>query len=369
MNTILLSALSFSWLVFLFEGYLDLRQRKTFKKSDFPKELEGVVTIESVVKSRAYGLDKNTFGFITGTFGQVENTFILLLGGMPFLWYTSVDIVSRFGYSEANEIMVTCTFALLAMIYEMVVHLGFELYSTFVIEQRHGFNKQTLALFAADKLKAIGLSIVIGGPLLAVLITLIQWGGPHFYIYVWLFLVAFQLVMLLVYPTLIAPLFNKFEPLPDGELRSAIEALAKSIGFPLTKLFVVDGSRRSGHSNAYFFGLWKWKRIVLYDTLIGQASVSEVVAVLAHELGHWKMNHTVKHLLIGQLHSFVSFYLFGLFISWTALYTAFGFSSQPTIIGLILFFTIVMGPGRLLGHTRNKSNQTGSSNAPRASVA
>eukprot|EP01116_Phalansterium_solitarium_P007631 TRINITY_DN2042_c0_g1_i2.p1 TRINITY_DN2042_c0_g1~~TRINITY_DN2042_c0_g1_i2.p1 ORF type:complete len:323 (+),score=72.43 TRINITY_DN2042_c0_g1_i2:94-1062(+) len=228
MNTILLSALSFSWLVFLFEGYLDLRQRKTFKKSDFPKELEGVVTIESVVKSRAYGLDKNTFGFITGTFGQVENTFILLLGGMPFLWYTSVDIVSRFGYSEANEIMVTCTFALLAMIYEMVVHLGFELYSTFVIEQRHGFNKQTLALFAADKLKAIGLSIVIGGPLLAVLITLIQWGGPHFYIYVWLFLVAFQLVMLLVYPTLIAPLFNKFEPLPDGELRSAIEALAKS---------------------------------------------------------------------------------------------------------------------------------------------
>jgi len=220
----------------------------------------------------------------------------------------------------------------------------FSLYSTFVIEERHGFNKQTLGLFFTDKLKGIALGIAIGGPTLSALIYIIKWGGEHFYFWVWLFLLIFSLFMLTIYPIFIAPLFNKFTPLEEGDLRTEIERLASSIQFPLTKLFVIDGSKRSGHSNAYFYGLFKNKRIVLYDTLLKQMDQNEILAVLGHELGHWKLNHTIKTLLISQVHTFISFYLFGHLINWTEMYTSFGFTDQPTIIGLMLFFQFIMSP-------------------------
>jgi len=186
--------------------------------------------------------------------------------------------------------------------------------------------------------------VIIGFPVLAALLHIIKWGGEYFYVYCWIFISLFMLFMLTIYPSFIAPLFNKFTPLETGELKTEIEQLAARLQFPLTKLYVIDGSKRSSHSNAYFYGFFKNKRIVLYDTLISQLNLPEIVAVLGHELGHWKLNHTVKLLLISELQIFVSFFLFGQILGWHLMYTSFGFENYPTIIGLILFFQFIMSP-------------------------
>jgi len=228
-------------------------------------------------------------------------------------------------------------------IYSTVVHFPFGIYYTFVIEERHGFNKQTIGLYLLDKVKGMLIGVVIALPTVSALLYIIKWGGPYFYIWTWSFLLIFALFMMTIYPNL-AAIFNKFDPLPEGELRTAIEQLAASIQFPLTKLFVVDGSRRSGHSNAYFYGFFKNKRIVLYDTLLKQMNNSEVLAVLGHELGHWKMNHVVKMMVISNIDTFISFFLFGQFMYWDRMYTDFGFSSKPTLIGLLIFFQFILSP-------------------------
>nr|AAB61028.1 A_IG002N01.21 gene product [Arabidopsis thaliana] len=191
----------------------------------------------------------------------------------------------------------------------LITDLPFSLYSTFVIESRHGFNKQTIWMFIRDMIKGTFLSVILGPPIVAAIIFIVQKGGPYLAIYLWAFMFILSLVMMTIYPVLIAPLFNKFTPLPDGDLREKIEKLASSLKFPLKKLFVVDGSTRSSHSNAYMYGFFKNKRIVLYDTLIQQCkNEDEIVAVIAHELGHWKLNHTtysfiaVQHTVIPLQH-------------------------------------------------------------------
>jgi len=336
--------LAFVWLVYLWETYLDLRQRNKMKEDKLPKELVGVVSEEKFHKSRTYSLDKSSFGLLESLFSQLEGTFVLWLGGLPFLWNYSKNLALQYGFTEENEVTISLIFILLASVYEMLFHLPWELYSTFVIEQRHGFNKTTLGVFFSDKIKGLLLGILIGGPALSGILHIIKWGGDYFYLYTWAFIAVFTLFMLTIYPTVIAPLFNKFTPLQEGELRSKIEGLASRIAFPLTELYVVDGSKRSGHSNAYFYGFFKNKRIVMYDTLLEQLDQSEIVAVLGHELGHWKLNHTLKMFFIGQFHIFISFFLFGQILNWDYMYHSFGFDSKPTIIGLIIFFQFVMSP-------------------------
>ncbi|MBA0802332.1 hypothetical protein Gohar_012636, partial [Gossypium harknessii] len=160
---------------------------------------------------------------------------------------------------------------------------------------------QTIWLFFRDLIKGICLAIVLGPPIVSAIIVIVQNGGPYLAIYLWAFMFVLSLVMMTIYPVLIAPLFNKFTPLPEGELRLKIEKLASSLKFPLKKLFVVDGSTRSSHSNAYMYGFFKNKRIVLYDTLIQQCkNDEEIVAVIAHELGHWKLNHTMYSFIAVQ---------------------------------------------------------------------
>eukprot|EP01114_Cavostelium_apophysatum_P009201 TRINITY_DN2228_c0_g1_i1.p1 TRINITY_DN2228_c0_g1~~TRINITY_DN2228_c0_g1_i1.p1 ORF type:complete len:420 (+),score=105.08 TRINITY_DN2228_c0_g1_i1:31-1290(+) len=338
------ACLAFIWIVYIFETYLDIRQFRKLQEERVPKEISSIIDEDKFQKAQSYGRDKTRFGFITGAFSQVESTLILLFGGLPFLWNYSEELVTRFGLGPEYEITVSLVFLLLTMVYEIVVHLPFSIYSTFVIEERHGFNKQTLKLFFVDKVKTLALSIVIGAPVISAIIYIVKWGGPHFYLYAWLFVFVFSMFMITIYPNVIAPLFNKFSPLEDGDLKTKIEKLAASIDFPLTKLYVIDGSKRSGHSNAYFYGFFKNKRIVLYDTLLQQMNHEEVVSVLGHELGHWKMGHTIKMLVISQVHTFLSFFLFGLFVNWDAMYTAFGFHSKPTIIGLMIFFQFIMSP-------------------------
>lgn len=383
-------AIVFMTLVYLFETYLDLRQRRKLHDKQFPKPLteaiEGLgsfgmeknggkkidktkTTVSDDVKtedlssyddmtllsatqnkfdkSRAYGLDKSTFGLVSGAYKQLEATAFLLLGYLPFMWTTSGKALMALNLDSNSEIYRALMLLTLTTIYETLTGIPFGLYSTFVVEARHGFNKQTLGLFLKDKMKGFMLFIVIGFPVTAVLIYVIRWGGEYFYMYVWAFLFLFSVIMMTLYPVLIMPLFNKFKPLEEGALRTRIETLAASLQFPLTKLFVTDGSKRSSHSNAYFFGFFKSKRIVLFDTLLEQATHDEIVAILGHELGHRKLWHTMQGFVIQQIYILASFYVFGRCMNDAELFASFGFvgdSSKPVIIGFLLFSQTIWAP-------------------------
>ena len=212
------------------------------------------------------------------------------------------------------------------------------------MEEKFGFNKMTIGLWLMDKVKGQLLTIALGFPIGAGILKIIKDTGPNFFYYLWLFVLGVSLVAVTVYPILIVPLFNKLTPLEPGKLKDSIDALAKKLKFPLGELSVIDGSKRSSHSNAYFTGLpWK-KKIVIYDTLLEQSNDREVEAVLAHELGHWSMSHTTKLLAISQFHVFYTFALFSAFVSNRSMYRSFGFHNEmPVLIGFMLF-NEVFGP-------------------------
>ncbi|KAF5946286.1 hypothetical protein HYC85_016514 [Camellia sinensis] len=332
------AVVGFMILMYIFETYLDLRQHAALKLPTLPKTLEGLISQEKFEKSRAYSLDKSHFHFVHEFVTILMDSAILFFGVLPWFWKRSGDFLVYMGLNAENEIVHTLAFLAGVMFWSQITDLPFSLYSTFVIEARHGFNKQTIWLFIRDMIKGIILAIIIGPPIVAAIIVIVQKGGPYLAIYLWGFMLVLSLVMMTVYPVLIAPLFNKFTPLPDGELRLKIEDLASSLKFPLKKLFVVDGSTRSSHSNAYMYGFFKNKRIVLYDTLIQQCkNVEEVVAVIAHELGHWKLNHTMYSFIAVQILTFLQFGGYTLVRNSKDLFQSFGFDTQPVLIGLIIF--------------------------------
>jgi STE24 endopeptidase len=229
-----------------------------------------------------------------------------------------------------------------------ITSLPFELYSTFQIERKHGFNKQTYSLFFSDKVKSLILSCVIGGPFVALLLKIIKMGGDYFYLYVWGFMFVFSVFMMTIVPVFIMPLFNKYEPLPDGDLKTKIYELADRLKYPLKKLFVMYGSKRSSHSNAFMFGFGSNKRIVLFDTLMEQVHQDEILAILGHELGHWKLGHTLTNFCVTQVYFGAAFYIFSLCYTSNDLFAAFGFDDSsrpvPTIIALLLFFQTIWAP-------------------------
>ncbi|XP_057979826.1 CAAX prenyl protease 1 homolog [Malania oleifera] len=331
------AVVGFMILMYIFETYLDLRQHAALELPKLPKPLEGLIGQEKFEKSRAYSLDKSRFHFVHEFVTILMDSAILFYGVLPWFWKRSEDFLLFVGLNADNEILHTLAFLAGVMIWSQITDLPFSLYSTFVIEARHGFNKQTIWLFFKDMLKGIVLSILIGPPIVAAIIVIVQKGGPYLAIYLWVFMFGLSLLMMTLYPILIAPLFNKFTPLPDGELKRNIEALASSLQFPLKKLFVVDGSTRSSHSNAYMYGFFRNKRIVLYDTLIQQCKMEEVVAVLAHELGHWKLNHTMYTFIAMQSVMFLQFGGYTLVRNTKDLFESFGFDTQPVLIGLIIF--------------------------------
>ncbi|XP_010919128.1 CAAX prenyl protease 1 homolog [Elaeis guineensis] len=332
------AVLGFMILMYIFETYLDIRQHAALKLPSLPKPLEGVVSQEKFERSRAYSLDKSQFHFVHEAVTILMDTAILYLGILPWFWKKSGDLVAYMGLNAENEIIHTLSFLAGVMVWSQITDLPFSLYSTFVIEARHGFNKQTIWLFFRDMFKGICLSILLGPPIVAAIIVIVQKGGPYLAIYLWAFMFVLSIVMMTLYPILIAPLFNKFTPLPEGELREKIEKLAASLKFPLKKLFVVDGSTRSSHSNAYMYGFFNNKRIVLYDTLIQQCkNEEEVVAVIAHELGHWKLNHTMYSFIAVQILTLLQFGGYTLVRNSKDLFESFGFDTQPVLIGLIIF--------------------------------
>ncbi|KAH7653430.1 CAAX prenyl protease 1 protein [Dioscorea alata] len=337
------AVLGFIVLMYIFETYLDIRQHSALRLPTLPKALQGVISQDKFEKSRAYTLDKSRFHFIREAVSTLMDIAILYFGALPWLWKKSGDLVLYFGLNADNEIIHTLSYLGVFMIWSQITDLPFSLYSTFVIEARHGFNKQTLRLFFLDIFKGICLSVLIGPPIVAAIIIIAQNGGPYLAIYLWVFMFVISLIMLTLYPLVIAPLFNKFTPLPEGELKEKIEKLSASLKFPLKKLFVVDGSTRSSHSNAYMYGFFKNKRIVLYDTLIQQCkNDEEIVAVIAHELGHWKLNHTMYSFIAVQILSFLQFGGYTFVRNSKDLFHSFGFDSQPVIVGFIIFQYTVM---------------------------
>jgi len=330
------------------------------KEEEAERKLPLVERVErKFAKAQAYGLDKSTFGFIESSIDMVLDTGLLLVGFMPYLWDTAERVAEKMGVDPAtSEVRVSLIFFLLNYIISDIYHIPFSLYRTFVIEEKHGFNKMTMKLYITDKIKGYVLTTVLGGLFLGAVIWVIRWGGELFYLYAWLFSTAVMLFMMTIYPVLIAPLFNKYEALPEGSLKSKIEDLAARVKFPLTKLYTVDGSKRSAHSNAYMYGFYKNKRIVLYDTLLKQAKEEEIVAILGHELGHWKMWHTIQGLVVTLVYTFVMLYTFGFVMNNNDLYNSFGFSTtkpyKPVIIGITLFSqTLWAVVGHIVGFLMN----------------
>jgi STE24 endopeptidase len=231
----------------------------------------------------------------------------------------------------------------LLLLFNEILNLPFGIYGTFIIEERFGFNRTTKRTFISDLIKGLGLAIVIGGPLLAAVLALFQYAGIYAWIYCWAAVTIFSLIMQFVFPTWIMPLFNKFKPMPDGDLKSSIFKYAESVKFPIKNVFVMDGSKRSSKSNAFFTGFGRNKRIALFDTLIEQHTVPELVAVLAHEVGHYKKKHIIQGMVISILHMGVILFLLSLFIHSAGLYQAF-FVQKASIYTGLLFFGLLYTP-------------------------
>ncbi|RYP52486.1 hypothetical protein DL768_002313 [Monosporascus sp. mg162] len=335
--------IGFSVAQYAFEELLSLRQYQVLKNTKPPKVLEQEVSQEVYDKSQEYGRAKAKFGFIKGLWGQVQNIAFIHFDVLPKLWSWTGDLLLRFAPARfTGEISHSIAFVLTFIVIQQVLSLPMNVYHTFVLEEKFGFNKQTPKLFVTDMVKTNLLAFAFAPPILAGFLSIVQKTGNQFFYYLWMFTAGLQVFMITVYPIVILPLFNKLSPLEEGKLKSETEALAKKLNFPLHELFVIDGSKRSAHSNAYFFGLpWK-KHIVIYDTLIEKSNEEEVVAVLAHELGHWKLGHTTSLFGISQVHVFYIFALFSVFINNNSLYTDFGFINEhPIIIGFILFSDIL----------------------------
>jgi STE24 endopeptidase len=236
-----------------------------------------------------------------------------------------------------------CLYIGVLLVLKSLLGIPFGIYATFGIEARFGFNQTTWATYIKDKLKGLILAVVLGGPLLAAILGFFQYTGANAWWYCWLITTVFMLVVQYIAPTWIMPLFNRFEPLPEGELRDAIMGYARSIDFSLENIFVMDGSKRSTKSNAFFTGFGRHRRIVLFDTLIDRHCVEELVAVLAHEMGHYKKGHILKMMVIGILQAGAMFYILSFFISDPRLFAAFYVPDVSVYAGLI-FFGLLFAP-------------------------
>lgn len=316
---------------------------------DIPSEFTGVYDEDKYRKSQAYLRDNTRFDLKASLVKTAALIAFILLGGFRWMY----DIAA--GVSD-GMVVQGLVFAGLLLLIQTVWGLPFSAYDTFVLEERYGFNKTTPKTFLLDMVKGLALGVVIGAPLFAALIYFFQSAGGHAWWICWLVVSLVQLFLLYIAPVVILPMFNKFEPLEDGELREKLEAYARDQGFHLSGLFKIDGSKRSTRANAYFTGFGKNRRIALYDTLIEKHSSEELVAILAHEVGHAKCRHIHKQLAIGLLSTGLMFFLLSLVINQPGLYEAFGLPGErplPLYAGLIFFGFLYTPISFLLGIATN----------------
>lgn len=319
--------------IFIAEHLLDewistLNARKF--RDPIPEVLADVYDTESYEKSQNYKFEGHRFSTFSSWLSFALTLVVLSLDGFAFL-----DGFLR-QYFE-NEIVISLLFFGILMLISNLIALPFEYYATFVIEEKYGFNKSTRTLFFTDFLKGQALTLFIGGGILALVVWFYLWVGTYFWIYTWLLVSGFSVAMAFLYTRLIVPLFNKQTPLEAGELRDAIEEYAKKVGFQLKNIYVIDGSKRSTKANAYFSGFGKTKQITLYDTLIKDLTTDEIVAVLAHEVGHYKHKHILFNILESTILTGVTLYVLSLAIENSIFSEALGVQTHSFHIGLLAF--------------------------------
>lgn len=312
--------------------YINLRAIRT----DLPEEVASFYDREKYAKAQQYHRELGRFSFFTSSLSFAVSLTMLLLGG--FGW---VDGLLRTHFD--NDIVLALAFFGVLGMASDILTIPFQWYSTFVIEEKYGFNKTTVKTFISDKLKGYMLGALIGGGLLGAMIYLVNTIGPNFWIWFAILATAFMLFMNMFYTTLILPLFNKLTPLADGELKTAIEDFSRKINFPITNIFVIDGSKRSKKANAFFSGIGKKKKIVLYDTLIANHTTEELVAVLAHEVGHYKKKHIVWSLVLSVVQIVFTLFVLSLMVFNENLSLALGGQAQAVHLNL-LAFTILFSP-------------------------
>lgn len=314
---------------FVLERFLDYLN-STKWSDNLPTELEGIYDDEKYKKSQNYERVNHRFSYVTSTFSLVLILVMLFFDGFAF-----VDAIARNWVS--NEILVSLVFFGILMFASDVLNTPFSIYATFVIEEKFGFNKTTVKTFILDKIKGWLVGIIIGGGLMWLIIWFYQYTTEYFWLLAWGAVSIFMIFMTMFYSSIIVPLFNKQTPLEDGELKEAINEFSSKVGFKLKNIFVIDGSKRSTKANAYFTGLGAKKRIVLYDTLINDLSTEEIVAVLAHEVGHYKKKHTLTSIILSLIQTGITFYILGLMIGNEDLSKALGVEKVSFHIGLIAF--------------------------------
>jgi len=314
---------------FIFERFLEFLN-STQWSDQLPDEVKDIYDEQEYQKQQAYEKANYLFSMLSSSFSFALMFLMVLFAGFALVnnWALAVSV---------NPILTALVFFGILMLASDLLTTPFSIYDTFVIEERFGFNKTTPKTFVLDKLKGYLLGAIIGGGLLALIIYIYQLTTTNFWIYTWLVITGFSVFMVLFYSNLIVPLFNKQTPLPEGELKSAIEDFSAKVGFKLDNIFVIDGSKRSTKANAYFTGFGGKKRIVLYDTLINDMTTNELVAVLAHEIGHYKKHHVIWSLLLGTLQTGIVLFIFSLFVGSPELSAALGVETPSFHIGLIAF--------------------------------
>ncbi len=329
---------------------LNFLNAKRFKDT-IPEDLSDVYSTEEYKKSQTYKLTNHRFGIFTSTFSILLIVSILIFGG--FGWID--NLVSNF---TDNTTLQSLLFFGIIMIGSDILNTPFSYYQTFVIEEKFGFNKTTLKTFITDKVKGWFMIVVLGGGILALVLWFFDWAGTNFWIYTWGLITIFTVFMNLFYSKLIVPLFNKQEPLEDGSLKSKIEAYAEKVGFELQNIFVINGSKRSTKANAYFSGFGKEKRITLYDTLINDLEEDEIVAVLAHEVGHYKKNHIIFNLATSIVLTGLMLFILSLFINNPSVSLAIGVDKTSFHAALIGFGMLYSPISEITGLLMNYVSRT-----------
>jgi len=294
-----------------------------------PAVFQDTVDQETLRKMSAYTIDSDRFHMGASLIHQGLFLIVLLSGFLP--WLTEVIRSREFGLMVEGLIF----FAVLSLL-DNLSHIPLGLYDTFVIEARYGFNRMTLRMWISDLLKGIFIQFLLGGLILWLLLALVIYGGEAWWVWAWMVVGALELMMLWLYPVVIAPLFNKFEPIQNLGLVERIKQLMEKVGVRVKAVLKMDAGKRSKHTNAYFTGIGKTKRIVLFDTLLESHPEEEIVSVLAHEVGHWKKRHVLKQIVFLEILSFVVFFVVDSLLKWPLLYETFGFGQPQVYVGLFL---------------------------------
>jgi STE24 endopeptidase len=308
--------------------------------TDLPKEFDGYYDADKYKQSQNYLKETTRYGIIIATIITPITIAFIMIGGFNY-----VDRIAR-GF-QYNSIITGLIFAGIMMLASQIISIPCAIYSTFVIEEKYGFNRTTIKTFILDILKGWLLTIILGGTIFSIILWFFNKAGSWAWFYCWTVMVVFQILLTFIAPIIIMPLFNKFFPLEDGDLKTTIENYSKSQGFKMKGVFKMDASKRSTKSNAFFTGFGKFRRIVLFDTLINKHTVDELVSILAHEMGHYKKKHILKSILISIITTGLMFFILSLFINNPGLFSAFKMQ-HASIYASLFFFAFLYTPINML---------------------